>query len=280
MAALNRTALNNTYHGTHRLEQIFADRSANGLTVGDAQYGGDGNDVIRGNFTEAYGGRGDDTLKGNHLAQLVSGGQGNDIMSGGLTYEGGVGQDLVHAGAKSNLIFGQGGGDYLQGGRGADSAYGGNGDDILLGGQGGDRFFGGRGADELVGDTGNDVLSGGAGSDRLYGGLGADTLRGGEGADVFSFANYDSFSDRKAPDLILDFTSGVDKLEFRSVASPIHYIGTAAFSGDGTDSSAEVRFDTTSHQVQVDWDGTGDVDFRVQLQTSVFAETDLILIVL
>lgn len=55
-------------------------------------------------------------------------------------------------------------------------------------------------------------MTGNEADNRLKGGAGADTLRGGGGADTFV---YDKASDSTPlnPDLLQDFSSGVDKID-------------------------------------------------------------------
>ena len=62
----------------------------------------------------------------------------------------------------------------------------------------------------LTSGQGDDTLSGGAGEDLLQGRLGNDTLSGGPGADRFWFNSYGAGN----VDLIVDFESGVDRLQF------------------------------------------------------------------
>lgn len=78
-------------------------------------------------------------------------------------------------------------------------------DEILTGSSGNDRIFG---------LAGNDRLEGGGGDDYLYGDLGADVLAGGEGADHFSYRQVSDTNTKDGFDVITDFVSGVDKIDF------------------------------------------------------------------
>ena len=104
---------------------------------------------------------------------LVSGGDGNDRIRGGL------GNDTINSDSGNDIIFGYDGDDRLNGGIGNDSVHGGNGNDTLWGESGDDRLNGG---------DGNDVLFGGQGTDYLVGGKGADTyvFSLGEGKDTIT----------------------------------------------------------------------------------------------
>mgnify|MGYP001135977661 FL=1 len=89
----------------------------------------------------------------------------------------------------------------------------------------GQTVIGSTGADEIYGGVGNDILSGGAGSDVLNGGSGNDVLTGGAGFDSHTGrSGIDTFvfSLNSTPDIvdpieiILDFTTGEDKIDVGS----------------------------------------------------------------
>jgi Ca2+-binding RTX toxin-like protein len=112
----------------------------------------------------------------------------------------------------------------------------GNGDvtGTLDGGDGKDWLIAGKADDVLIGGLGNDVLKGGAGDDVLTGGLNVDTMYGGDGADRFVFSQFDSKAN--APDTIVDFDNGTDKIDFSLVDANITagHAGDQAFIFDGT----------------------------------------------
>lgn len=87
---------------------------------------------------------------GNSIANIITGGSGNDYLFG----MGG-----------NDQLFGGIGNDFLDGGEGADNLQGGNGNDVMIGGVGADTLSGGNGDDILNGQEGNDILDGGTGSD-------------------------------------------------------------------------------------------------------------------
>ena len=64
----------------------------------------------------------------------------------------------------------------------------------------------GQGNDLVRGGKGNDVLIGGAGDDIIYGGLGNNLFFGGEGADTFLIS--------EGNNVVVDFTAGVDSVQF------------------------------------------------------------------
>ena len=87
----------------------------------------------------------------------------------------------------------------------------------------------------LTGSAFGDLIIGGAGSDTLVGGKGKDTLTGGAGVDYFIFntnSNNKSYNNYYNVDLITDFVSGKDHLQF----SKAFFTGliTEAGNGNGT----------------------------------------------
>lgn len=154
--------------------------------------------------TRAINGNGnalDNTLTGNSAANVLSGGEGNDLYivgandkvkelsTGGvdtiqadfdynLNAKGANIENLVLIGGAAvsgtgnvlnNLITGNNLANTIKGLGGNDELNGGNGNDVLDGGVGDDILDGQAGADKLIGWTGNDILSGGDGNDKLYG---------------------------------------------------------------------------------------------------------------
>jgi Ca2+-binding RTX toxin-like protein len=102
-------------------------------------------------------------------------------------------------------------------------------------------FDGSRVEDALLnifGGAGADRLTGGANADALYAGGGADLLTGGGGADLFQYRSV-SDSTAAAPDRILDFVRGTDRIDLSQVDADsaaagdqgFAFIGNAAFSG-------------------------------------------------
>ncbi|PLS22923.1 calcium-binding protein [Neptunicoccus cionae] len=120
--------------------------------------------------------------------------------------------DFVLGTDSGNVIVTSDGEDVVYGARGADEIFGGNGKDVISGGDDNDLIDGGGGNDGLYGETGDDKINGGGGNDLISGGLGDDLMTGGAGADVF-LMEYES-----GEDTIMDFASGVDRIDFRSLA--------------------------------------------------------------
>ncbi|AKS04803.1 M10 family metallopeptidase C-terminal domain-containing protein [Pseudomonas trivialis] len=96
-----------------------------------------------------------------------------------------------------------------------------------------ENAIGGSGNDLLVGNAAANTLKGGDGDDRLYGAGGADILWGGKGKDVFVYGKT-SESTRAAPDQIMDFVSGEDRVDVSGITAtlgdkPLKFV--SAFSG-------------------------------------------------
>jgi Ca2+-binding RTX toxin-like protein len=103
----------------------------------------------------------------NLAASVTSGSLGNDSLSGIENVLTGAGNDSVLGNGVANILSGGNGDDTLVGGAGADTVLGGLGNDLIQGGNGNARLAGGDGADTLVAGGGNETLLGGGGDD-LY----------------------------------------------------------------------------------------------------------------
>jgi Ca2+-binding RTX toxin-like protein len=108
---------------------------------------------------------------------------------GGLSIEGGKGEDYIHVDDNVHSDLN------LSGGDDDDFIVSGAGNDTIQGGQGTDFLYGGQGNDALLGGKGNDYLSGEGGNDVLYGEEGDDSMLGGEGKDTITFTPEDSYVD-------------------------------------------------------------------------------------
>ena len=143
----------------------------------------------------------------------------------------GEGNDRVYMNTEMNLIFTQGGNDYVQadigsfggprssdivdGGAGDDYIYGGVDQDVLFGGAGNDELDGGRYSDILKGGTGNDTLSGEEWTDYLFGDAGNDYLEAGVGSD-FSFGG-------DGNDIIVSVSDGGEPISYEAVHGQAKY---------------------------------------------------------
>ncbi|GAA0586243.1 hypothetical protein GCM10009416_25770 [Craurococcus roseus] len=152
----------------------------------------------------------------------------------------------------------------------------------LVVGTGGDgqTLEGGAAGDLLAGGDGSQNLRGGDGGDTLLGVGGSDTLEGGAGADTFRF---DSAEDSRpdAPDRVLDFTPGEDRVDVSRVPTPegvaFAWLGSGAFAASG---AAEVRQegDRGGVRLLLDSDGDGEADAAVEIRgASPLTPADVVL---
>ncbi|MGH7177861.1 MAG: calcium-binding protein, partial [Tepidisphaeraceae bacterium] len=168
-----------------------------------------------------------DIIYGGLGADQVDGGDGNDIIYGGIA----AGLSDTDNAAGNDVIFGGLGADQIDGGSGDDIIFGGiaagasdvdNSNDIIYGGLGADQVDAGDGNDIIFGGTGspdtdivgNDVIYGGAGNDILGGGTGDDVLIGGAGNDTYLFIATNLGSDT----ITEDSNVGTDALDFSAFA--------------------------------------------------------------
>lgn len=218
----------------------------NGLGGADILHGMGGDDVM-------FGGSGADTLYGEEGIDTLFGGNEADTLIGG------GGNDKVYGEDAADVLYGETGDDMLAGGWANDVLYGQAGNDVLYGEGDNDTLFGGEGADNLYGQAGNDTLNGEGGNDFLWGGLGTDTMSGGAGFDTFYFE-----AQNQGTDTIIDFGTG-DGFIFAGsgFAMPAGFQLTAGVGflyGAGVTpvaATATVYFDTNTHALWFDQDGTG-----------------------
>jgi Ca2+-binding RTX toxin-like protein len=216
----------------------------------------------------------------------MSGGEGNDTIDAGL------GADIVNGDAGADriwMVWDQGAADVVNGGAGFDTVdfngaynmstyvdlerqfandgaalkdsfknvehfHGTGYDDVLLGDDASNWFQGG---------LGDDVLQGRDGADWLDGGWGADLLTGGQGADVFVLYAGDDFLGTDWPsDVITDFVRGTDKLELSLYSfgfdTEADFKIVNAADPLPADGLSTLLFETDTHRLWWDEDGTGD----------------------
>lgn len=274
---------NDRMYGGSDLDTMYGGNGNDTMDAGsgnDVMNGGDGNDYL-------YGSTGNDSLDGGNGNDILTGGSGNDTMTGG------AGDDYINAGAGTDVIAGGTdtmvfnlattgwvGGDTLSY---ADSSTGvtvsigaGSGG---LGGAAGDTW---SGVEHLVGsekadvltasDTVGGIINGGGGDDRIvagnwdefmYGGAGSDTLVGKTGdADWFG-GQYGQGLDRfEGFETALDWIA-VSKAEFKLSGATAGTVLNASALEVGTShlataSTTRFVFETDTHILWADLDGTGD----------------------
>src|ERR1044072_7088941 len=154
-----------------------------------------------------------------------------------------------------------------------------------------EKAVAGSGDDSLSGNQSSNPLRGGGGNDTLAGGLGNDKVEGGDGADIFVFTSTaDSVghmirSDGKKflPDVLLDFTSGTDKIDLSAIDAnngtadndAFAFIGAGAF----THQAGHLRTDLVDGRIHIlgDTDGNGIADLHIIANTTQIVAADFIL---
>jgi Ca2+-binding RTX toxin-like protein len=230
-----------------------------GNNLGNAIYGGVGNDTLdgKGGIDILGGHAGDDTYVVDNAGDLVQelAGEGHDTVITSVTYTlASEVEDIYASGVSSINLTG-------------------NGLDNLITGNGGNNTLNGLGGnDTLVGKTGNDILNGGSGDDVLIGGGGIDQLTGGGGADTFLFGAIGDLPPSPAFDVIVDFShsqgdiidlAGIDANTGAAGNQAFAFIGTHAF----THTAGELRYATFNGYAVLggDIDGDGTADFFIKL---------------
>ncbi len=245
--------------------------------------GGAGNDVFdgEGGADTILSGTDNDTIDGGLGADSMVGGSGDDmyvLLDDGNAIVENVdeGTDTVlmrvtHTLAANveNLVLHEHGGsingagntlsNMLFGNSADNSLFGSGGGDTLAGADGSDTLFGGNGSDSLDGGIGDDTIDGGNSTDTLIGGAGLDTLTGGASGDTFQFD-----ASTEGVDLITDFVAGMDRFAIDNTGFGIAGTGTLAANGVAfvlgsvaTGAGPTLMFDSATHQVLWDADGTG-----------------------
>jgi len=154
-----------------------------------------------------------------------------------------------------------------------------------------ENAIGGAGNDVISGNSASNRLQGGGGDDLLNGLAGTDRAEGGAGADVFVFSaaghsmGYLLRSDgaKFTPDMLPDFTSGIDRIDLSAIDAmagtaaddAFTFIGTAAFSNQ----AGQLRFDVANGLVHIygDLDGNGIADLHIIATGSQVLTGDFIL---
>lgn len=134
--------------------------------------------------------------------------------------------------------------------------------------------------ENAIGGSGDNALIGNDSDNRLTGGLGADRQRGGAGADTFV---YNSARDSTAnnPDVLMDFTSGTDKIDLARMLQEAKISSLAfvdAFTGKAGDTVLTYEANSGMGSVAIDLTGNGKADFLIKTHGQVKPEdivTDL-----
>lgn len=142
-----------------------------------------------------------------------------------------------------------------------------------------ENAIGGSGNDVIVGNDAANILHGGAGNDVIYGGGGQDQLFGGSGKDIFVFAAV-SDSPIKSPDKIMDFETGIDKIDLSFFnhgdkgADFIHFVDS--FSGQAGEALLTYNSQSNLSELALNINGQAAPDFLVNIVGQANTATDFI----
>ena len=184
-----------------------------------------------------FTGTGDFTGTGNALANIITGGAGNDALDGGLNVTGsdrlvgGAGNDIYTVNATSDTLVetANGGLDTVLSKIGTYSLRA-NFENLTFTGTGNFTGNGNGLANTILGGGGNDTLAGNGGNDRLSGGAGNDRLTGGAGADTFFFnpVNPTAGNAGIGNDVITDFRVSGSSHDVLELSTSMFAAGTTA----------------------------------------------------
>lgn len=137
-----------------------------------------------------------------------------------------------------------------------------------------ENAVGGSGADRIIGNEAVNRLSGNAGNDVLIGGGGADVLTGGAGADTFTFLSIaDSGTNER--DRIVDFASGVDRIDLSAIDANLSIAGDQAFTQvtrfSGRAGEAVIANANGVATLSLDQNGDGVADFVLSMTGTLTA---------
>lgn len=143
-----------------------------------------------------------------------------------------------------------------------------------------ENAIGGFGNDVIVGNDAENYIDGGDGNDVIFGGGGQDTLKGGKNMDIFVYTSVsDSMYD--APDKIIDFEAGIDKINLSFFNQTAGKSGFIHFSDRFTGAAGEVvlSYDAQSNtsDIVMSIDNNPAPEFRIQVVGQVNAAYDFIM---
>jgi Ca2+-binding RTX toxin-like protein len=133
----------------------------------------------------------------------------------------------------------------------------------------GNTITGNIGANILSGLTGNDTLNGGAGNDTLIGGAGVDRLTGSTGNDTFDYNVLSETGLGSLRDVITDFLSGADKIDFSTLDANTSIVGDQAFNflalNAALTGAGQLSYNTTTHILSGSTDADAAAEFEIEL---------------
>ena len=276
---------NNSFQGNDGSDTLvggYGNDDLDGGNGNDSLVGGEGSNVL-------VGGQGDDVIKGNGADQTnyydavsgvvvnlttgkVSGGSGNDTLSGIGSVTGSSFNDTLTGNTEDNTLDGNSGDDWLMGGSGDDWLMGGKDIDwasynnsssavvvnlstgIASGGAGNDTI---QEIENVQGSKYNDTLTGDDNTNTLDGKAGNNVLTSGEGNDIFKFTVTNSI------DKITDYKVPNDTIQLEdTVFGALKTTGTLAagqfrVGSQATDTNDFIIYNKTAGTLLYDADGNG-----------------------
>lgn len=143
-----------------------------------------------------------------------------------------------------------------------------------------ENAIGGSGNDVIVGNAAGNSIDGGNGNDTIYGGAGQDVLKGGAGADVFVYTQA-SDSTVAAFDKIMDFQTGVDKIDFsffnQKAGQPGFIHVSQAFTGAAGEVVMSYDAQSNTSDILLSLDNDGIADMKIHLVGQIDLAHDLIM---
>jgi DNA-binding transcriptional regulator of glucitol operon len=129
----------------------------------------------------------------------------------------------------------------------------------------------GAGGINATGNALNNVIVGNGAANIITGGLGADTLTGGAGADRFTYTST-AESSASAWDVIVDFVSGVDRIDLSKIDANVVAGGNQVFTFnengapfDEGNATGQVRFDSDTHKLYASTNADATAEIVIQL---------------
>ncbi|NJO80866.1 MAG: alkaline phosphatase [Cyanobacteria bacterium RM1_2_2] len=166
------------------------------------------------------------------MLAAVTGSTEKPLQSG--TVYGDEGNDVIYTGTEDDIVYGNGGVNYMFVNNGNNQVYGGEGDDLAYAGidddvfylNGGDNTgFAGAGNDTVFANEGDDQVYGGAGDDLIYANGGNNFILAGGGNDLLYANDGDDEIDGEAGDDVI-YANGGNNIITAGLGNDIVYVGS------------------------------------------------------
>ena len=186
-------------------------------------------------------------VSANSVINLTSANDTYTIGAGNFTINGLGGDDTITTGNGSNIVNTSDGNDTITTGSGNDTINGGGGNNTINAGAGINSVTTGGGNDTITTGAGNDTIVSGSGNDIINAGSGTDIITSGAGNDsiavgvdsVLDTVVFGSTAATNGSDIITNFVSGIDKLNFQAMTTQT---ATTAVTGALTVTSGNIYF--------------------------------------